>query len=159
MWLIFGAALILFLASSFANRSTDKGLHKEINRKFETIIYQITPDSETNRIKRKFLNNMKIISEWAVVPFTSGKLSEKILQKLMITTKLKDFYKINQKKKDIPKLVEELVERIVPKSTTFVEESDFRVEPEKLRRTKLILDIIGIVSVVIVIVCIWVGVL
>ena len=102
---------------------------------------------------------MKIISEWAVVPFTSGKLSEKILQKLMITTKLKDFYKINQKKKDIPKLVEELVERIVPKSTTFVEESDFRVEPEKLRRTKLILDIIGIVSVVIVIVCIWVGVL
>ena len=159
MWLIFGAVLILFLASSFANRSTDKGLHKEINRKFETIIYQITPDSETNRIKRKFLNNMKIISEWAVVPFTSGKLSEKILQKLMITTKLKDFYKINQKKKDIPKLVEELVERIVPKSTTFVEESDFRVEPEKLRRTKLILDIIGIVSVVIVIVCIWVGVL
>ena len=55
--------------------------------------------------------------------------------------------------------MEELVERIVPKSTTFVEESDFRVEPEKLRRTKLILDIIGIVSVVIVIVCIWVGVL
>ncbi len=159
MWLVFGAVLILFLAASFANRSTDKGLHKQINKKFEDIIKKITPDSETNRIKRKFLNNLKIISEWAVVPFTSGELSEKILQKLMITPKLKAFHKINQEKKNIPELMEQLVDRIVPELSDKVYAEDFQVQPEKLNRTKMILDIIGIASAAIVIICIWVGVL
>ena len=159
IWIAFGAVLLLFLAASFVNRRTDKSLHKDINKKFDKIVYQISPDSETNRIKRKFLQNLKIISEWAVVPFTSGGISEKIFNKFMITPKLKSFEAINQNKKKIPELMEQLVDRIVPESADKVHALDFRVESKKLERTKLVLDITGIVSVVIVIVCIWIGIL
>ncbi len=150
--------VLLFLTASFINRRTDKVLHREINKTIDKIIYRIPPDSETNRTKRRFLNNLKFISEWCVVPFPGVEKRLNLSKVIMFTPKLKLFYMISQKKKDIPGLMEELVDRVVPEYKKHVSSADFRVPAKKLIFTKRVLNSIGIIGVIIVCVSIYTGV-
>ena len=154
---ILALLLFLFLTASFINRKTDKALHKDINNKFEEIIYHIPPDSETNRTKRKFLNNLKFISEWVVVPFPGDERRIDLVSAIMLTPKLRLFDSINQKKKEIPALMEKLVDRIVPEYENRVNAEDFRVPTNRLFFTKRALNTVGIIGIVTVCVCIWLG--
>lgn len=67
-WLAAALVPALFAAASVINRLADNKAHKEINEKISRIIDAIRPDSELNRTRRRFLNNLRLVSEWAVVP-------------------------------------------------------------------------------------------
>lgn len=119
-WLALGVVLLLFLAASFANHHADRKLHDGINKFFDKLIYRIMPDSELNRAKRSFLRNLKTISEWAVVPFSTGKAKTektgdgRARDRKPLSQKIRRFRSINKEKENIPDLMASLIRQVEP---------------------------------------------
>ena len=158
-WLAFGLVLLLFIAASFVNRRTDKTLHKEINEKIENnILRLITPATETDRTKRRFLRNMKTIIEWAVVPFPNGGRIISVLMALMPGRKMAAFEETNRKKQEMPDLMEKLIDSIVPEHAHILSPDDFRVPAGKLLCSKWIINAAGLLGIGIIVFCIWTGI-
>ena len=144
---------MVFVSLSFINKRYDKKLHTNIKKKYDEIIRMIKNDSETDRAKIEFINNLKYISEWALVPVLKN--DEKIdwfytiFNRLAFNDRLKEFEKINREKNAIPNYTEELIEKIVPECSEIVDEKDFRYDDKALRRAlvfRVFLSIISFVS-------------
>ena len=158
-WIFFWIVTGLFFLASFFNHRTDKRLHDRIDEKFRLLISRIPPISETNRMKRKFLQNLQVISKWTIVPFPgTGRKSDRFM-KLMVTEKLREFETTNRMKQEMALRMERLVDKIVPEEKAFFSESDFQVPEGELRMTRWILNIAGWLSVILVFVCTCNGVL
>ena len=195
-WLAFCLVLALFLAASVYNRRTDKKLHRDINAKFDAVIEHIAPVTETARAKRRFLQNLKTISEWAVVPFPQvGKLLESLLSllygpapaaagtdgaadgkaeekrdveqtgpdKKSFGEKLSDYWTefrdFSPQKQRMPELMGELVDEVIPESRDRIAAADFRLDDKELPVAKAYIDAAGVLSLVVVAVCAWTGIL
>ena len=135
-YLILGIAIVSFMALSYHNKRLDKSLHDCINAKYDEIISHIPLEFETDRIKRKFLQNLKMISEWSIVPFPGDKRHSDLLGTVIPTKRLKEFERINQEKQDMPQLAEDLIAKIVPEFSYAVNQDDFSLTEKQLRRSK-----------------------
>ncbi len=141
--------ILLFFISSISNKSVDKKLHNRINDIIDNkLIYCISPEYETDRIKRRFLQNLKLICEWAVVPITKKKKSF-IFEKFMITKKMKQFEEINMRKWDIPHMVSKLINTIVDDSKLSVTPDDLMLSKEEIRKTLIIVRVTALAGTVI----------
>lgn len=148
-WAIFVSVLVGFLTASIIHHGTDKGLHKKINKNFDTIIESISPTSETNRNKRLFLKNMKTISIWAIVPFFGNSKCSEIFVTLMPTKKMKEFEMNNQERIKMPKLMRDLLKSVVPELNNMIKETDFETSSKKISRLKRLINTIGIADLII----------
>ncbi|WP_024866386.1 hypothetical protein [Butyrivibrio sp. FCS014] len=156
---IFAVTLVVFLGLSFANRRLDKALHEKINKQYEEIFYKIPLETETNRAKRRFLNNLKYICEWAVVPFPGSEKRFEMFSKLMFTQKMRDFENINKRKIDMPQKAAGLIDRIVPEYDSEVTVDDFCLPGERLAGFKRVTGAIGILEYAALFLCIALGML
>ena len=68
-YVVLAVAILTFGIHSFINRKLDKAFHKEVDQRYETIMKKIPIDTETGRTRRKFLENLEVINEWAISPF------------------------------------------------------------------------------------------
>ncbi len=167
-----GAAALLFFAASFVNRRMDRKLHHDreqgICRIFDRMIACIPPETETNKAKRRFLRNLKVISEWAVVPFQNGGRMQAFLhrktraaqpagEKQTLAAKLRRFEQINEAKKDMPRYMDGLAEEIAPECKGMASESDFRVPDAELHRTRTVMALLCAAGLVVLAVCIGLG--
>lgn len=71
-WMIFAFSLLMFTAASILRRLADNKAHKRIKEKISLIVDGIRPDSEVNRTRRRFLNNLRLVSEWAALPYAKN---------------------------------------------------------------------------------------
>lgn len=156
---IFAVTLVIFLGLSIANRRLDKELHKKINNQYDDILYKIPLETETDRTKRRFLNNLKYICEWALVPFPGSEKRFNMFSKLMFTQKMKDFENINKRKIDMPGKAALLIDKIVPEYDSEVTEEDFCLPKERLAGFKRITGAIGILEYAALFLCIAMGIL
>lgn len=156
-WLAFGSVTALFLLSSVFNHRADKALHKQINEKFSQIIFRIPPETETDRTKRKFLQNLKVISEWAVVPFPGGGKASVFFARLLRGAKMREFEENNEKKKDMARLMEELVDEIVPECRGATAVTDFALDGKTRAVTRWIMSVSALAAAAIVAGCVWTG--
>ena len=158
-FIILGLTVLVFLTLSCINRHQDRALHRKINQKYDEIMDQISLEYETDRAKRRFLRNLKLISEWAVVPFPGSKASSDFFKRVIPVRKLREFEEINQKKQDMPHLTEELIDRIVPEFSRDVTEEDFRLTRKQVISSQLITRTLSALCFVGVFVCIGLGLL
>ena len=154
---ILAVTVVVFLGLSLANKRLDKKLHTQINKQYDDILYKITLDTETNRTKRRFLNNLKYICEWAIVPFPGSARRNRFIDKLNIKGKVREFEEINKRKLDTPKMAEELIDKIVPEYDNEVTESDFCLDPKLLHNFKVITNTVGILEYAALFLCIVMG--
>lgn len=165
-WIGFACVLVFFLASSIINKSTDSALHKSLNALFSKIIYMIPPDHPTNRAKRKFLQNLKIICEWAIVPSQSKSSLSRILRKVKL---FKDAKVAEEQKKldEMIRILKDLLLKIAPgwDKTVPAEEMGIIVDaiekkaPKKVAATHSIMTVVGLLSLAAALICIWAGIL
>ncbi len=139
---------ILFVILSYTNKHFDRSLHSDINKLYEKIIYNTSLETETERTKRRFLTNLKTISEWAVVPFPGSRKRSEFLGRFMVTKKFRKFEEINRKKQDMAQCTHELIEQVVPEFSNDVSESNFILSPDKVRKAHLINNVLSIASFV-----------
>ncbi|MBE5826407.1 MAG: hypothetical protein E7307_07185 [Butyrivibrio sp.] len=158
-YFVLAATLVIFLGLSFANRRLDKELHKKINEQYDQILYKIPLETETDRTKRRFLNNLKYICEWALVPFPGSEKRFKMFSKLMFTQKMRDFEIINKRKIDMPGKAALLIDKIVPEYDSEVTEADFCLDERRLARFKRITGAIGIIEYAALFLCIALGIM
>ncbi|MCR4588536.1 MAG: hypothetical protein K5682_09030 [Lachnospiraceae bacterium] len=142
-WGILCLMLVLFLVLSIRNRKLDKNLHKMINEKYDRILYKLPVDTETARIKRRILTNLKLISEWTIVPYPENPRWERVFDGLAFTGKLKAFEAINKEKTDMPDVTENLIDCITPEFSEQVREEDFKYPQEQLKKIKHVDNIIS----------------
>ena len=111
-WVLFAGYTALFLAVSFCYRSLDRTFHRRINLLFDKLIYNIPVESETDRIQRRFLGNLKTICEWTLDPFLSKEGSgwEKLFRKNEMWNK---FCKIMEDKKRMPEMTADLIKDVL----------------------------------------------
>ena len=169
-WAAFGAAAALFLAASYVNRRTDRRLHRRIDGLFDELIHKISPEYETNRVERRFLQDLKTISLWAVVPFPGDGKASRIIEKLFRSDRVKAFEEINRKKREMPVYMNEIVGGIVADKALLryhdgrggeekeITSESFNAPPDELRRAKRIIDCAGILGAAAVAACVWFGV-
>ena len=66
--LVFLAAVLVYAGLTLFFDRRDKKAYACIKEQFEDILYEILPDGETGRVKRRFLRDLLSVSEWALVP-------------------------------------------------------------------------------------------
>ncbi len=137
-WVILGVLFLAFLILSLRNKKMDKGLHNSINKRFDEILYKVSLETETDRIKRRFLTNLKLISEWTIVPYPENKRWAGFFHRLAVTDSFRKFEEINREKQDMPNVMEELIDRIVPEYKKEVVEEDFMYSQDILKKRKIV---------------------
>ena len=75
VWIAFWIILFLYLIMSLVILYLGRTLKKQSIKTISVIRNRIPPDSETNCVKRRFLNNLIVMSEWVIVPYLNGKSS------------------------------------------------------------------------------------
>ncbi len=148
-WAAFAVIVILFAASSLYYRSADKKLHKEVSRSLAKIRDGIRPDSEENRVIRRFLQNLNVISEWAVVGFPRRDHSDKI-PGWPFCSRLKAFEKTADAQQGMIEQLKTLVKGIVPGCDEPLD--GFESKRPAVKRN---LNLMALVSVIMVIVCMF----
>ena len=156
-YVILSIYFVVFVILSCVNKHFDRLLHDKINKLYETIIYKTSLETETDRTKRRFLNNLKTISEWTIVPFPGSKQRSDLLSRFMITEKFKEFEEINRKKQDMAFCTKELIEQIVPEFSEDVSAKDFKLPMETIGKVRLFNNILSIGAFVSIFVLIYLG--
>lgn len=167
----FACVLILFLESSLINRSTDSALHKILFKYYSDIIFMIPPDSETNRTKRRFLHNLKVISEWAIVPFPGGgKLSDHFQNLLKkremrhegkknMVSQLFEFETINMRKVCMQEMMQDLVIKVAPECKGGILTNETAKIAGRINSAKWYIRVLGFLSLAAMMFFVWEGVL
>lgn len=140
--------LFIFIFLSFINRYSDKKLHSKTDSLFDSILSDIRMSNETDIIKRRFIKNLKGVSEWTIVPYPGTPKRSELIKRIMLTKKLRDFENDNQMKQEMPRITKELIQKVVPESGVEVDEGVFIVSDPASKVLKIVGNVISIVSFV-----------
>lgn len=156
-YIVLGSAAAVFLAMSFINRHCDKVLRIRANRAFDSVINRIPYDTETGLVKRRFLRNLRLISDWAVTPFAPSGGDGPSIDLFEETGSLKKFRNINKKKRDMPQLMAKMIGMTVPELGGEVKEEDFRLDDSMKKRFSIVSAVLGTAAFAGAFVCIALG--
>ena len=107
-YIILGITVATFLVHSFIYHRINKKFHNMLNKNYDELIKEILPDTEVNCTRRKFLYNLKIISEWSVDPF----LFKKKVNNIIIVKKIAK--KIYDRETDMRNRTKKIIAGVVP---------------------------------------------
>ena len=111
-WALLAGYCVLFLVVSWRYRSLNKAFHSRINALFDYLTYNISVETETDRIERRFLGNLKTICEWTSEPFSGIRRGREWIR-FRRTGKWSEFESIMDEKKKMPELTAALVRDVL----------------------------------------------
>lgn len=111
-WTALTVCCALFLLVSQRYKSLNKAFHGRINALFDYLIYNVSVETETDRIKRRFLGNLKTICEWTSEPF-SGIWRGKAWFRFRGNGKWAEFESVMEEKKKMPGLTAGLIRDVL----------------------------------------------